>query len=450
MNHTGAENPRGFSIYLCHVKNARAYRLLFISNAVSGFSQGISMLAIPWYFSKILGKPELFGMLYALTTFIMLFWGMYAGSLIDRFSRKHVFLAVNAFGLLLLGAAAGIGFWLGEVPAWAAMAVFAGTILVYNMHYPALYAFGQEITEREHYGKFTSWVEIIGQSTSILSGSVAAILLSGMAAGKHQFGGMEITLPFTIQAWSLHEIFLADAITYLLGFILIAMIRYVPIAIRHKETGTMFERIRTGLQFLQAHPLLFLFGNASYAIFVVLLVTFQQLMPQYIDQHMHAGAGTYAFAEVMYSIGAMLAGVFMVWTFRRSGFILGITVMMGATVIIYTLFATTHQVLLFAVLCLLIGIANAGTRVLRTTWLFQHVPNQSIGRISSVFQTINILFRAIISAVFALPFFNRNGQIVYAFAVCAVFVGIWIIPILKNYQKLVSFRIPLETDQDAV
>jgi MFS family permease len=422
------------------VKNARAYRLLFIANAVSGLSQGICMLAIPWYFSKILGKPELFGMMYAATTFIMIFWGLYAGSLIDRFSRRHVFMAVNAFGLLLLGSVSAIGFYQGSVPAWGAMLVFAGTILVYNIHYPALYAFGQEITEKQYYGRFTSWTEIIGQSTSILSGSAAALLLSGVSEGDHHFAGLTINFPFEIKAWTLQEVFLTDAITYLIGFFLIALIRYEAIAIRHQEAGSALDRIRTGMKFLKDNPLIFQFGNASYAIFVVLLVTFQQLLPQYIDQHLHSGAGTYAFAEVMYSIGAMLAGVFMVWTFRKSGFILGITVMMGITVLIYALFASSSNLLLFSILCLLVGITNAGTRVLRTTWLFQHVPNQSIGRVSSVFQTINILFRAGISSLFALPFFNRNDQIVYAFAVCAVFVGLWMIPILRNYKKLANFK----------
>jgi hypothetical protein len=74
--------------------------------------------------------------------------------------------------------------------------------------------------------------------------------------------------------------------------------------------------------------------------------------------------------------------------------------------------------------------------------MFQHVPNQSIGRVSSVFQTINILFRAVLSALFALPFFNRNDQIVFAFALCAAFVAFWMIPILKNYKKLSEFEIP--------
>ncbi len=422
------------------MKNAKAYKLLFISNAVSGFSQGICMLAIPWYFSKILGKPELFGVMYATTTFVMLFWGLYAGTLIDKFSRRGVFLAINIFGLLLLGSASGLGFILGEVPAWCAMLVFAGTILVYNIHYPALYAFGQEITERQYYGRFTSWTEIIGQSTSILSGGAAAILLSGISSGQHTIAGFSFNLPFGIQAWTLQDVFLVDAITYAIGFVLILMIKYEPIAIRHIETGSILDRIRSGVTFLKNHPLVFVFGNASYVIFVVVLITFQQILPIYIDQHLHAGAGMYALSEVMYSFGAMLAGVAMVWAFRKAGFIFGIASMMCATVFIYILFSINNSVILFGALCFLIGIANAGTRVLRTTWLFLHIPNQSIGRISSVFQTINILFRTGMSALFALPFFNTDGQIVYAFALCAVFVAIWLLPFLKNYRNFQQIK----------
>ena len=422
------------------MKNAKAYKLLFISNAVSGFSQGICMLAIPWYFSKILGKPELFGVMYAATTFVMLFWGLYAGTLIDKFSRRGVFLAINIFGLLLLGSASGLGFILGEVPAWCAMLVFAGTILVYNIHYPALYAFGQEITERQYYGRFTSWTEIIGQSTSILSGGAAAILLSGISSGQHTIAGFSFNLPFGIQAWTLQDVFLVDAITYAIGFVLILMIKYEPIAIRHIETGSILDRIRSGVTFLKNHPLVFVFGNASYVIFVVVLITFQQILPIYIDQHLHAGAGMYALSEVMYSFGAMLAGVAMVWAFRKAGFIFGIASMMCATVFIYILFSINNSVILFGALCFLIGIANAGTRVLRTTWLFLHIPNQSIGRISSVFQTINILFRTGMSALFALPFFNTDGQIVYAFALCAVFVAIWLLPFLKNYRNFQQIK----------
>lgn len=421
------------------MKNRRAYRLLFTANAVSGFAQGITMLAIPWYLSTQLGKPELFGLIYGISTILMIFWGLYAGSLIDRFSRKWVFFGVNVFGFLLLSSVSLFGFLSDGPGILGTLLVFVGTILIYNIHYPALYAFGQEISEPVHYGRFTSWAEIIGQSTSIASGAAGALLLSGLHTGDYQIAGYTINNPIEIKAWSLEAIFLLDALTYALGLILIAAIHYEPISVRHKESGNTFDRISKGISLLKQNPLLFLYGNASYAIFVVLLVSVQQLLPLYTSQHLNAGAGWYAMAEFMYSIGAMLAGVFMVRLFRKN-LIAGVVVLMAATVGIYLFSSFLKIRWLFGVLSLALGLCNAGARVLRTTWLFSHVPNQLIGRVSSVFQTINILFRGSITLLFAIPFFNSNGNVRYAYVICALFVFTWMIPILLNYKKLLSFK----------
>lgn len=415
------------------MQNARAYTLLFAANAISGFAQGISMLAIPWYFSEQLHQPERFGLLYALTTLIMLFWGLLAGSLIDRYSRKSVFIGIHIFGLLLLGSVSAWGFIKGDVGAWGAMAVFSGTILVYNIHYPALYAFGQEITEKHYYHRFTSWTEVVGQSTSILSGAIAAALMSGFAGNSW--------LP-SIAPWSLHEIFLADALTYLLGLLLILQIRYTPMAERKAETGNVFQRIQSGIAFLKQHRLIFRFGNASFAIFIVLLITVQQLLPLYVSQHLNEGAGTYAMAELCYALGAMLAGFGIVRLFRKPGLVKGVLILMGCTVLIYSIAAFSRHAGLYLFLSVLLGLTNAGTRVLRTTWLFQHVPNQTIGRVSSVFQTLNILYRAVLSGLFALPFFNRDGHIVFAYALCAVVVAGFMVPILLRYRQLRTMAQP--------
>jgi MFS family permease len=423
------------------MQNRKAYWLLFSANAVSGFAQGITMLAIPWYFSRELGKPGEFGTIYGITTLLMIIWGLYAGSIIDRFSRKWVFFGVNVFGLLLLGSVSLFGFLNDGVGVWGSMLVFMGTIFIFNIHYPALYAFGQEITEREHYGKFTSWAEIVGQTTSIASGAAGALLLAGIQAGEIRLGAMSINNPFTIKAWSLEEIFLVDAITYAFGLILIASIRYTPLAERRKEKGKAFDQIKSGLLFLKKNPLLFLYGNASFAVFVVLLLTVQQLLPVYVDQHLKAGAAWYAFAEFLYSVGAMLAGVGMVWAFRKKNKVYGVLCLMMMTIVVYALWAFTDNKWLFALLSIVIGLTNAGTRVLRTTWIFEHVPNQTIGRVSSVFQTINILLRGLLSLVFALPFFNTNGQITYAYLICGIFVALNAIVVVSNYKRLVNIRI---------
>jgi MFS transporter, DHA3 family, macrolide efflux protein len=144
---------------------------------------------------------------------------------------------------------------------------------------------------------------------------------------------------------------------------------------------------------------------------------------------------------MLYSIGAMLAGVGMIWAFRKKNLVFGVITLMICTVGIYLICAFSTLKWLFAILCVLLGLCNAGTRVLRTTWIFNHVPNQTIGRVSSVFQTVNILLRGSFSLLFALPFFNRDGQVIYAYLLCAVFVGICAIPIIVKYKQLVNFQV---------
>ena len=77
------------------MKNKKAIFLLFLANIISGIAQGISMIAIPWYFVKIVGRHEMFASAYIGITFLTLFWGLYSGTLIDRYSRKKLFIIIN-------------------------------------------------------------------------------------------------------------------------------------------------------------------------------------------------------------------------------------------------------------------------------------------------------------------------------------------------------------------
>ena len=76
------------------MQNKQAITLLFLANIISGLAQGISMVAIPWYFVKVVSRPEFFASAYIIITFLTLFWGLYAGALIDRYSRKKLFIII--------------------------------------------------------------------------------------------------------------------------------------------------------------------------------------------------------------------------------------------------------------------------------------------------------------------------------------------------------------------
>ena len=291
------------------LQNKKALYLLIAANAVSGFAQGISMLAIPWYFSDVLHSSSTFGIIYGATTFLTLFWGLYVGTLVDRYPRKNIFLLITLAGGLIIGSIAAIGFFLGELQIALIGVVFCTTMFIYNVHYPTLYAFGQEITEKVNYGKINSIIEVQGQATSVLSGALAAILITGVNQEFLDDIGVGQFFHFRIAKWSLHEIFLMDASTYFIAFILILLIKYTPVKTNNIDVGSVLNRLKQGITFLKKVPLIFHFGVGSYAIFAMLLIHIHQLMPIYINNHLHANSAIYAGAEMIYAVGALFSGI---------------------------------------------------------------------------------------------------------------------------------------------
>ena len=418
------------------MRNKPALILLLTANAVSGFAQGISMLAIPWYFAKVLQKSEVFALIYGIATFATLFWGLYAGTLIDRFPRKKIFLAANTVGFFILGSVALSGYMLGEVPYYLIGVVFVATIFNYNIHYPTLYAFAQEFSEQKNYAKTNSLIEIQGQSTSVLAGALAAILLTGINNEFLHKLGIDFFSNFDIKPWELHDIFMMDAISYLLGFGIVYFIKYTPVKKLKVETGSLLSRLKSGLRYLKENPLVFLFGNASYSIFVVLLVQVHMLLPLYVTNHLKAGSWVYAGSEMIYSVGALLAGIFTRKIFQKTSTVQSVIIMMIVTSLIFIWCTYANHFWVLLMFSFIIGLTNAGTRILRITWLFNHVPNNVIGRAGSVFQTINVLLRTAFIALFSLPFFNVNGNIRWAYFICGVFVLLSTIPLMIYHKNL--------------
>lgn len=420
------------------MKNKKALTLLLIANAISGFAQGISMLSIPWYFSNDLKQGSLFGFIYSLITLSTLLWSLYAGALIDRHSRKAVFIGINIIGGIVLASVAATGYIMGEVPVPLVLLVFATTIYIYNIHYPALYAFGQEISEKSNYGKMNSYFEIQGQATSMLAGAIGAVLLSGTTDGKLNFIGIDIRLPWDIEKWTLHEIFLMDAITYAISIALIACIRYTPTHNTEVHTGRIAHRIKMGWTFLRKHPLIFSFGNASHAIFVILLVQIHMLLPLYVSNHLQLGGDVYASAEIYYTIGALFAGIGIRQVFKNTNSVKAIIILMFASVAVLWLAAFTRNPFIFFFFMAVMGLANAGTRVLRVTYLFNHIPNNMMGRTGSVFQAINIILRVFFSWIFALAFFTEGSNVTWTYFIGGIFILLSIFPLVRNYRDLTT------------
>lgn len=406
------------------MENKNAIILLFAANIISGLAQGLTVFAIPWYIINTLNEPTIFGFIYFGVTFLSLIWGTYAGGLIDRFNRKHLFVYQNLTGGVILTLAALLGFYLDHTSLGVAAVVFMFSIFIYNIHYPNLYAFVQEISETKNYGKINSYIEIQGQLTTVFSGALAAVLISDSSN----------FFPIEIKQWSLQQVFALDACTYFSAAAIIYFIKYKPLVIRLKEAGNIFNQIIVGFKYLKQRKNIFLFGTASYGIFICILISTHYVLPNYISQILNQPVNVYAEVEILFALGAIFAGITITKILSKTNAIISIVAM---TVLVALLFFTINiypKLWFFYMAFFVIGLCNAGTRIMRITYIFEKIPNQMIGRSSAVFRIGAALIRLTFIALFTLPLFTANLKL--PFYVYFIYLIITALLLYKVYFNL--------------
>lgn len=396
--------------------------LLFAANIISGIAQGVSMLAIPWYFARNHQSAD-FNFAYAFITLFTLVWGVYAGTLVDRFRRKQIFIWSSLIQAALLLGVSSVGFATGSIPDLLILMIFAVTLLGYQLHYPNLYAFSQEITPPQHYARITSQLEITGQCTSILSGALAALLLSGCGAeGSPSWLGKLCGFSPSISPWTLEEVFALDGLTYLVAALLIGNIRYAARCAVRAEAGSFRQRIGVALTFLRGQPLLLLFGSLSNVVFVAVSVELHTLMPAYLLNHLKSGPLLTGAAQGIFALGALIAGITIRRLFVNLSTRQAIIVLMALAGCGFAAVALSSSVFLFCGFCLLTGFANTGIRIFRLTYLLKQVPNYLMGRVNSVFTLTNTSMRTLFSLLFSQAYFTAGASVTLPFLIIAVYV----------------------------
>lgn len=403
------------------MKNLKALLLLFLANSISAVAQGISMIAIPWYFA-MLEQMDLFAYTYIGVTLIAIVWGPYSGTLVDKYNRKNIFLLLAlVMGCLLAGISAW-GFYQGQLQWYWVGLAFVFTFLNYNIHFPAVYAFAQEIVDPSYYGKLSSYLEIQHQLTTVLAGATAAMLLEGTTNGLINIFGFKIATTWMIPPWEIYEIFLLDASTYFLSLPIIGAIVYEPLVKRHQESGSIFAQFKVGIDYLKQHKGISIFGVASFSVFVCLVVSTFYLIPIYVKNHLGEQADVFAAGDMYYAVGAVFSGFAIRKLFKTISITSSVILMTLVAALAFFILASASSTFIFYGMFFLLGIANAGVRIQRITYLLKTVPNQVYGRANSIFFLSHVFFRVIFLTSFSLPFFLTENNIIYAFYTFTIFL----------------------------
>jgi MFS family permease len=220
--------------------------------------------------------------------------------------------------------------------------------------------------------------------------------------------------------------------------ILFGMIRYRSISKKNVDEGGLFLRLKQGINFLKVNMHVLLFGLTSYMLFAFTLVEIHIILPSYVDSFLRMDGNIYASAEIYYSIGAILSGFLILKVFRKLDYVISVMLLM-LLVSFLLYFMTFYNIIwVFFLGNLIIGITNAGVRILRTTYLFNNIPNNLIGRTNSVFNSINIMIRMLLIGLFSLSFFQIGDNIRFAYLVGCVLLLLTVVVLFLSYKYIIS------------
>ncbi len=488
------------------MRNKKAIVLLFTANAVSGIAQGMSMIAVPLYFNKIVDQQPLWFYSLALVFLLGLFWRLYAGALVDGFRRKDVFLGTNFFAGLIVFAVAALGFaveggytegfiyankseQLGamfghynasgtmdgflydvqegfsgklglifgqlesgainnadiyagitgengmalgpQLPTVLPILIFATTLFAYFIHFPNLYAFVQEIEDQKSYSKLTRLIEIIGQVTAMGAGAVTAILMGGKL------------FAWEFDPWQIHHVFLLNGVTYVVSFIIILFIKY-EVSEDEKQKAqadqavTVGESLKIGLAYLRKHPIVFVFGLLSSAIFISYMTMLWSIIQTYVTNHLYVphAEQTISLVELYLGLGALLCALFIKYLFDDMSIpkvIFILTILISAC---FFALAFTQNVVILFIVTVVIGFTNAGSRIYRVLYLFGEVPNRLIGRVQSIINIPQTLIPVAFLFIFGSSYFVEEGRVIYSFLILGAFTLINALLVLVIYKKV--------------
>jgi MFS family permease len=146
----------------------------------------------------------------------------------------------------------------------------------------------------------------------------------------------------------------------------------------------------------------------------------------------------YASAEIYYSFGAIIAGLLILRIFKKFNTVFGIIVLMIVVSLAFYAMAIYNILWVFFLGNFILGITNAGVRILKTTYLFNHVPNNLIGRTNSVFGFLNTIVRMLLIGIFASPFYQISDNIRYGYFAGVIMMIIAVIPLIIWYKRIIS------------
>jgi MFS family permease len=352
----------------------RDFRLYFVGEVFSMAGTGLHAVALGWYLLERTGSATSVGVVWAVGLGSGIVMLPFAGPLADRYPRRTLAIASDAYRLGLVAVMAALAY--AGSPSTAALYVLTFLVgLGHSVFWPSITALLQEVIRPDQLTAASGLSEITWQVGN----------LTGAALGG----------PILI-AYGLGTAFAVDAATYVVSAAALLSLHHRPARAEGPHPSGL-AMARDGLGYLRRHPAVAGFGIASVIPWVA-TISLNIVIVAYVLDILKLTATAYGLADMTYGIGAMASGVFAALLVTRVGEWRAMTGVMVALIGCYTVLAVTPAAVpVFYAALFLAGFCSSGFRVITTAYLFKVVPNEMMGRTSSSFLLVSMALQVVVT-----------------------------------------------------
>jgi MFS transporter, DHA3 family, macrolide efflux protein len=360
---------------------------LWIGHLISHTGDAIYMMALPWLILDFTGSKSSTALVTASVYLPSLIFGLFAGSLVDRYSRKRIMLIsdiLRAIIVLLIPLII-----LTDNHSTLIIGIIAFLLSTAGTpFYPARDSLIPSLVPAKKLSMVNSFISTSGQ-LSHLMGPVFAGIFVGVVGLTH--------------------LFTLDAITFLFSFIFIWLISNNEMIIK-KSKKTYFEDIKSGLQFIK---------NKKGILALIIMTSVNNLfimgpaiigMPVFVREILNSEFITLAKIESAMALG-MLLGSFIIIRFLKNISLIKILffgiIFDGIT---YSILYNINSELITILTLFIHGIGIPFIVVSRTNLIQKHIPNELRGRVFSMVNMSVLGTTAISSMItgFALEYISSQ------------------------------------------
>ncbi len=376
----------------------RSFLLYFLAETLSTFGSSMLFIGINWFVRETSGTNTAVGVVLSLSIASSFLLFPLAGTVADRFPRRTTLLAMclaraGLYLLFLVLAALGR---LG-VPLIYLLVVLNG--MGWAFHTPVSRGFLQEIVPRGELVSGNSWVEMSLQAGAFLSAGFTGIVLKLL--------GIQAVLAIAVG-------------TYLAAGLLLAGIRYTPLAVTD-SAEPFFSQFARGLGYLRARPRLLWLGLLMQVPFVVVIVS-NVILPGYVENVLGAGAVAFGLADGTYGLAAFCSSLLLsLFAARLPRFPLLVALYSLVLAALGGLYLNRLAAVAYLGM-FLFGLGNTPLKILLTSTLMEIVDKEQFGRAMALWSGISSLLQ--VGLAFALgAMLDRVSENHGYLALAAVTVG---------------------------